>query len=222
MKVCGIYVIVQKSTGRMYVGKSADIHRRWKDYRREIRKYTTEIFNALRAYGFEAFEWRVLEECSFDALNDREMWWIKELRAFEIGFNHTPGGDGMQAGGKHSAEANEAKSVWSRGKPHSVEHNAAVSVALTGRIVPRAHTDRMTAALKNHVWVFSEDHRRKISEAKTGKKMPDGVAQKVWEIRRKNGTDKGWRLSEEIKQRMSAAKLVDWANRRTKGHSDVA
>jgi len=181
----GIYAITHIATGRAYVGKSANIKRRWKEHIRDMKtdKYKTEIYNSLRKYGPEAFDWEILELCSVHHLDCREMWWIIAMSAFDTGFNHTIGGDGLRAGSKHSFEANYAKSLRQKGKPHSPEHIAAVASANKG--VPR-NTSQMVAANIGRPRFFSEEHRLKISESKKGKPMPFGAVQKAWMTRKEN------------------------------------
>lgn len=50
------------------------------------------IQNCYNKYGESAFEWSVLEYCSSEELNEREIYYISQLNTFEKGFNLTEGG----------------------------------------------------------------------------------------------------------------------------------
>lgn len=64
MKICGIYMIRHRESGKAYIGRSVDIHARWHGHRHDAfkRKTGNAIHRALRKYGAEAFDWLVLEE----------------------------------------------------------------------------------------------------------------------------------------------------------------
>lgn len=50
---------------------------------------------AIRKYGIENFDYEILEECKISELNDKEKYWIKELKSYVLdgGYNLTKGGD---------------------------------------------------------------------------------------------------------------------------------
>lgn len=63
----GIYEIVHVASGKRYVGSSIDIPRRWGEHLRQIRggrHANPKLMNFFRKYGEDAFEFRVLLECS--------------------------------------------------------------------------------------------------------------------------------------------------------------
>lgn len=77
----GIYKITNKLTNESYIGQSTDIERRWEQHRRnatakdKVRKYA--LYRDMRRYGYSAFEFSVLEECSKFQLDSREDYWIR-------------------------------------------------------------------------------------------------------------------------------------------------
>jgi group I intron endonuclease len=187
IKTSGIYAITHLETGRVYVGKSIDIERRWHEHKRDARRgVEMAIYNALRKYGAEAFEWKVLEVCQPHALDSAEIRWIKELRSFDSGFNCTPGGDGLRAGSKHSEAANLAKSLRQRGKPKSPEAILAASAPRKGRPMPASVIAAAADFNRGRPRHFSKQHRERLSAAKRGKPMPPGALQKAWVTRKAN------------------------------------
>lgn len=67
-KVSGIYTITNKETGKLYIGESLDIYRRWhKEHIPKLRKdlhYNKELQNDFNKYGEENFEFEILERYS--------------------------------------------------------------------------------------------------------------------------------------------------------------
>lgn len=51
----------------------------------------------MRKYGPKNFVYEVLEECSNDQLDEREMYWIKYYNTYHCGYNSTKGGDNAVA-----------------------------------------------------------------------------------------------------------------------------
>lgn len=100
----GIYGLKNKITGKWYVGQSiTSIKNRWNEYRRINCYNQPKLINALRKYGYDAFDKVLLEECVADQsiLNEREDYWIKYYDSVENGYNCRYGG----ANGKFSKEA---------------------------------------------------------------------------------------------------------------------
>lgn len=59
----GVYAIVHVGTGRVYVGSTSNLSKRWSRHRQELRDGThrnAHLQAAWNLYGEDAFEWRVL------------------------------------------------------------------------------------------------------------------------------------------------------------------
>ena len=67
----GIYKITKKENGKSYIGQSNDIERRIKEH-----QYKTDlaIELAIRKYGIDAFNYEVLEQCSLEELDAKEIY----------------------------------------------------------------------------------------------------------------------------------------------------
>ena len=90
----GIYLITNKVNGKKYVGQSIDIEERWKRHIIASKKSELHIHRAIRKYGIDNFDFSILEECSVDKLDEREIYWISELDTYNNGYNMTIGGKG--------------------------------------------------------------------------------------------------------------------------------
>ena len=95
----GIYKITNKINGKCYIGQSRNIERRWKRHRHTIndissKSYNYPLYKAMRHYGEENFTYEIVELCSINSLNDREMYYIQEYQTLSpAGYNQNPGGD---------------------------------------------------------------------------------------------------------------------------------
>lgn len=90
----GIYKITNQINGKVYIGQSIHILRRWEQHKQNVNTGTSKIYQAMRKHGLNNFTFEVLEECSPDQLNDREVYWISYYNSFnsDKGYNMTPGG----------------------------------------------------------------------------------------------------------------------------------
>lgn len=105
MAICGIYKITNKINGKVYIGQSKDIYRRWKEHEKCIRsdKRNTYLYNSMRKHGIDNFAFEIIEECDISMLNTQEIYWIAYYNSHDAnyGYNGTIGGDGVVGyGGK--------------------------------------------------------------------------------------------------------------------------
>lgn len=87
----GIYKITNKINKKAYIGQSIDIERRWQEHIHEDRQ--SYIHNAIKKYGINNFSFEIIEECSKEELDEKEIFWIKYYNTFENGYNLTLGGN---------------------------------------------------------------------------------------------------------------------------------
>lgn len=95
----GIYYFKNKINGKYYVGQSVNLGRRYSRHKRFSNKEQhpsseTKLYRAFRKYGFDNFEYKILEECERDELNEREKFYIEKYDSVFNGYNLTLGGDG--------------------------------------------------------------------------------------------------------------------------------
>lgn len=90
----GIYKITNTTNGKCYIGQSRDIEARWAKHLSAYKSSSDwELYRAFKKYGISAFKFEVVEECSIEELNEREIYWIAQYDSFNNGYNMTLGGE---------------------------------------------------------------------------------------------------------------------------------
>lgn len=96
-----IYGHLCKTTGRWYIGETSYIDNICDRFGNNGSRYTRfennrlvhpKFANAINKYGWDNFEHYILEYCTDDNVNDREIYWINFYDSLENGYNATNGG----------------------------------------------------------------------------------------------------------------------------------
>ena len=121
----GIYAIQNNINGKLYIGQSIDIERRWKDEQTckgAVNDYLTRSFEK---YGIQNFSFYIIEECKKEDLNNREKFYIKLYHSLdnEFGYNLTSGGDSQYSRPyqKISEEHKKKISLANKGRKRTLE-----------------------------------------------------------------------------------------------------
>lgn len=95
---CGIYKIQNLINGKIYIGQSVSIEKRWAAHRYAGRnkKDNYPIHKAMVKYGVENFSFEIIELCDKDQLNEKEVYWISVYDSYKNGYNATPGASNVQ------------------------------------------------------------------------------------------------------------------------------
>lgn len=174
----GIYKITNKINGKFYIGQSVDIERRFMEHKTPHGTMNS-IKLAMKKYGKENFSFEVIEECSENDLNEREMYWIATLKPQ---YNRCGGGTGAK--GHHVSEevrselSRKSKAYWDRlpdEKKQSIMRN------LTGP--PVGH-------------LVSDETKGKLRAANLGKKQSAQTIEKRKETMRKK-KENGYKRTNE-------------------------
>jgi group I intron endonuclease len=156
----GIYKITCTANGKIYIGSSADMYKRWRRHLNDLRNHTHHnryLQRAFAKFGELSFGIEILEFAAPHVLLEREQYWLDALQPFnEKGFNLN-----LTADGSHlSQESIEKIRLAKTGKNLSPEHRAKIAAANMGRPGNKGNTGR----------IFTETHRHKISARLTGKR----------------------------------------------------
>jgi len=127
---CGVYKIINEVNGKIYIGSSKDLEKRWKSHKQQ-RKFL--IGRALNKYGIDNFVFEVLEECVECDLLNREQYYLDSLKPFTpTGYNicvvagNTLGVKWTDERRQQQSELRKALGFgkWNKGK---VPHNKGIS-----------------------------------------------------------------------------------------------
>lgn len=121
----GVYAIVHIASGRVYIGSSSTIEKRWAYHRSALSRRTHEntyLTHAWHKYGADAFVFKVIEAVQVSALIQQEQYWIDQYRATDRrhGFNISPVA-GSTRGYRPTPEVRAKWSTAQRGRKRSKE-----------------------------------------------------------------------------------------------------
>lgn len=139
-KSSGIYRITCTATGKIYIGSSINLHKRWLEHCGGLRRGdhgNQKLQRAWDKYGAQSFIFEVLELVLIpEFLTAREQYWIDKLKPFgDNGFNMAPTA-GSTLGRKFSPETKKKIADAQRGKKESPETRAKLSAMRKGQPMP--------------------------------------------------------------------------------------
>jgi group I intron endonuclease len=166
MSAC-IYCFTCKTTGKSYIGQTvqkfenrASAHRTG-SANPNSKSYNSKFYRAIRKYGWDSFDSKILATCNRDELNGLEANYIEEYNSFTGGYNETTGGDSPES---VSEESNLRRS--------------------------KTHTERFKNmdedAKRNWSEVLKKRHKNKPMTEETRKKISESVKKAFAEGKFKN------------------------------------
>lgn len=183
----GIYCFENKINNKKYIGQADNLNRRIKEHLTQLRHDKDECIilqNAWNKYGEENFYIYIIEECSNNLLNEKEIYWIKELCAHKLdgGYNICFGGEAPMKGRNHTEESkkkmSESKSgnlAYWYGKKLPDEIKLKISISHLGikRTQETIEKIKETKRTNGSSWTgkfHTEETKQKMSKAQSGKK----------------------------------------------------
>jgi len=174
-----IYCYINKINGKRYVGQTLYPSQRKRAHRFNLnRGYKNKFYSAVRYYGWDCFEYEILEET--DKLDECEKKWISYYNSFVDGYNHNEGGSG-NSGYKRPKKSIENQKAKMKGIKKSEEVKKRMSEAL-----------KEYYKTNSHPWIgkkLTEENKQNLINSA-----------KVW---RESRTEKEW---EEYKKKLSLSK----------------
>ncbi len=220
--ICGIYGIRHIESGRVYVGQSIDVNRRFTEHKSELRNdkhYNLYLQRAWNKYGELAFSFIVLEECNELSLPIRENYWISTNETFNLILDVTTrcGKSNPNYGKKNTIET-RIKMSEGRSKKLTADIVCQIKSFLQEDILSQQEIadlfnigrTTVTRIASGARWTnvtggatftkrFRQTHRDRIGQKRLGKKHSEASKEKM--RRAKLGT----KHSEETKNKMSLA-----------------
>lgn len=175
-----VYIHINKTNGKVYVGITHDINKRWRGRGCAYRS-NPHFWQAIEKYGWDGFKHEIVfSELTKKEACEKEIQLISKYDSTNRtkGYNHSLGG--------------EVPLVWRSGeehpmygKHHSKETREKLSASHTGE--------------KHRCWgkPLPEITRKRIGDANRGRKLPE------WQIEHLRIINTGRKASEKTKQKMS-------------------
>jgi len=157
---CGIYCIRNIINDKKYVGYSLCIRRRLLRHKNDLRKNKHDnpyLQNAWNKYGEDNFESYILEESSPELLKEREVFWIKELNAFneKFGYNLTAGYDGSGSlSEEHKNKIGKAASNRKLNKTKAVTSKYLGTRYVSGKYLHKRWASELSLNKERHYFGF--------------------------------------------------------------------
>ena len=101
-EISGIYCILNTINDKRYIGQTYDLRYRWNIHKSDLnceRHHNNHLQSAWEKYGADIFTYTILEECSLNIINEREIYWINyydAITAETIGLESVLSIDGVE------------------------------------------------------------------------------------------------------------------------------
>lgn len=181
--LCGIYLLRNIVNGKVYVGQSVHVLRRWHEHKKCAKRGDkSHLYDAIRKYGADMFEHSVLEACTPERLDEREAYWMSlyDCRNPECGYNLLPAGQRGRVmdsicreriasklrGRKLSDERVHQMRLASLGRKHTEETKQKIRQANLGR--RKGANSKLSEALKAYYAAMSDADRQAYADARKG------------------------------------------------------
>lgn len=199
-KLTGIYMIRCKPNGKVYVGQSTNIERRFKEHRKHLNGgYHTnkELQKDWNDYEEDNFEFKVIQKCKEEDLDELEILHTEQLDSFKNGYNKTKGGNDFGAKGEDNHMYGKCGELHpSYGTHLSEETKKKISEAKKGVYCGENHP----MYGKHH----TEETKQKLSDNHKGENNPNYGRCRMEETKKKiSEAHKGMIRSEESRKKQS-------------------
>lgn len=164
----GIYKITSP-TGKIYIGQSVDIIRRWKEHIKS--KEVNKLQSSFRKHGFENHKFEIEEECRIEVLNERERYYQEFYSVLgENGLNLkltnlTDKNGPLSQETRNKISEKNKKFYLSLSKEEKQKRNLINSNLNKGRVFTKEHRDNLQKANSNP----SDSKRRNLSKNRSKK-----------------------------------------------------
>lgn len=195
----GIYRITNIVNGKIYIGSSSALKKRFYEHRRTLRKAThrnPHLQSAWQEYGEANFKFEILQECDAQTLLAVEKEYILTYRCYdrEFGYNISIEPSNNQLGMKRSAETRKKIGIAKRGNTNRL-----------GAVVPQEMRDRIASKLRGSK--ATDAMRALMSAQRKGKPHSKEWSAKI------GAANKGKIITQEHRAVLSERTKAWWASK---------
>lgn len=119
-----IYRISNSVNAKVYIGKTNNPVRRWREHKLDSISSGSKLYRAMRKHGLDNFTFEIIyqfTDLTTAYIEETEALFVQEYNSYCDGYNSTPGGGGniqYKFGKDHALKSGSA----ARGKKQSLEH----------------------------------------------------------------------------------------------------
>jgi group I intron endonuclease len=224
-----IYLSENKINKKFYIGQTNFSLKQRKKKHEKIAKYSnTHFHRALCKYGFENFEWKILDKAKTQKeLDNLEIKYIFEFNSIKNGYNMTQGGLGGVPNDEVKekiSQANKGRPSKYKGIPRSNETKQKISVSSKGR-KNLSWTKNRKTKFKNIMigHIVSDVTRRKIGLKNKGRCLGALTQEHKNKISKKlKGVKKPLRTIEHSKRISDSKKGKPWTSARRQAQNIIS
>lgn len=171
--ICGIYSIENIINHKKYIGQSVNVEHRWYCHRSDLKnkKHDNDYLQkSWNKYGEENFQFRVLEQCHRDMLNEKERYYIDLYNTMnrDYGYNLKSGGQD-----RNYVTDDVKKKISIANKKYYDEHPEAKTQKANAAYEQWQNPDVKAKILGENNGMYGKTHspeaREKISKAQKGR-----------------------------------------------------
>jgi group I intron endonuclease len=185
-----VYAIKNNVSGKIYVGSTRYFHARWKShswYLNNGNHKNEHLQRSYNKYGKDAFTHYAIEKCEPDKLEEREQYWIDELLRCRIELYNTC----LKV--QESLTEARLKKYAQHGNPlKGRKRDPELMAQIHAKLAEGFASGRLHGGMYGKKQ--SEEHKRKIREATTGK--PHII------------TEEGFKAQDESRRKLTPARLA--------------
>lgn len=163
----GIYLIINKINNKVYVGKTKNFKKRFAQYLYDYEKQRGDQINqyllsSMNKYGFENFEFSIVEYCSIEECAERELFWMKELDSLNRnkGYNlRSDSSTGMVTHPETSKKISERLSLeWANGIRSDHGRKLKENISRKGEDYLKFISENFTKTLTKYSYLLTDNN----------------------------------------------------------------
>jgi group I intron endonuclease len=191
--ICGIYKITSPN-GRVYVGQSKDIYKRWVHYERLKCEQQKLLYYSLSKYGVKNHIFEIIHVCDKSDLDYLEKKYVLEFNSVEEGLNIRYGGKNGEISEQQKKQISEkllghTRTIESRIKQsETIKIKGTWNKGLTGyfseeslRKIGKRHSEESYEKIAKKLRGVTHSDERKLKNSEAVKKS--------WDKRKKEGNE---------------------------------